>query len=98
MSDENIIFNPDNKGWDKSKYYNIAPKSKLAKWLIKISGGKLDETKANYVMLVILGIIILATIIVVISNFGGMGDGDTKNFPASATPNKTDQNAIPTPR
>lgn len=66
MSD--LIFNPGKDGSEK-KFYSENQKSKLAEWLIKISGGKLDETKANYVMIGILAAIILATIIVILFAF-----------------------------
>lgn len=66
MSD--LIFNPEKNNSEK-KFYSESQKSKLAEWLIKISGGKLDETKANYVMIGILAAIILATIIVIVSGF-----------------------------
>lgn len=82
---ENLIFNPDNKNFGGDKYRPPAVKSKLSEWLIKLSGGKLDETKANYVMLVMLGVIILATIIVVYSSFSG--GGAPKNIPV-AVPNE----------
>lgn len=66
MSD--LIFNPGKDGSEKN-FYSGNQKSKLAEWLIKISGGKLDETKVNYVMIGILTAIILATIIVILSAF-----------------------------
>lgn len=71
MSD--LIFNPDKNNF-RNKSYNQnqeTPKSKLAEWLIKISGGKIDEQKANYLMLGILGIIIFITIVILYSTFGG---------------------------
>lgn len=80
-----MIFNPDGQKFGAGKYRPPMVKSKLAEFIVKISGGKLDETKANYVMLAILGVIILATIIVVVSSFGG--GGGAKNIP-TAVPNE----------
>lgn len=76
MSD-NLIFNPNNQNFNVNQYQGPSQKSKLAEFLIKISGGKINEESVNYIMLGILGAIILATIIVLWSSFGG-GSRNTK--------------------
>lgn len=92
MSD--IEYNPSNKGFGSG--YNTRDfykPSKLVAWIIKLSGGKLNESQANYVLLAVLGAIVLATAIILISTFGGRGSGAPKNIP-EAVPNEAGQNAI----
>ena len=87
MSDENekLIFNPDNQTrFGVGRYRPSLTKSKLAEWLIKLSNGKLNETTVNYAMLAILGIIILATIIVALSSFGGSSNVPVEMKPPAA--------------
>lgn len=81
---DNLIFNPDSQrhGFDSNEHYNMSPKSKMAEFIIKLSGGKLDENKANFVLLTILGIIIISTIIIILTSFN-IGKGKPSNQPIS---------------
>jgi len=74
MNNEDLLFNPEKGGSFRTEYQE-PPKSKLTQLIIKISGGKLDETKANYVLLGVLAMIVIATIIILYSNFGGESGG-----------------------
>ena len=88
MSD--LIFNPERGNLGGDKYYGQGPqKSKLAEFIIKLSGGKLDEQKANLVMAGLLIVIVIATITIIYSTFAG---NSPKN---NSRPPSINNNALP---
>jgi len=69
----NVEFNPQEnqeKGF-KNTSSNPQPKrSVMVGWIMKLSGGKIDETKANYVLLGIAVIFTILTIAMIMNIFG----------------------------
>lgn len=77
---DNIEFNPqDNIEKElKNVAYNPQPKqSVMVGWIIKISGGKIDDTKANYVLL---GIAVIFTVLTIIMVMNMLGVGGTNEI------------------
>lgn len=65
---ENIEFNPQEKEF-KNVSFDTAPKqSKMVGWVSKLSGGKLSESQANYVLLGIAAIFLIFTVITFMRN------------------------------
>lgn len=73
---ENMEFNPHEKEFSNVSFEPSPKQSKMVGWVIKLSGGRVDETQANYVLLGIAGIFLILTV-VVIMNMMGVGTKKT---------------------
>lgn len=67
---ENMEFNPHEKEFSNVSFDASPKQSKMVGWVIKLSGGRIDETRANYVLLGIAGIFLVLTVIVVMNMMG----------------------------
>lgn len=82
---DNIEFNPQDKEF-KNVSFDTAPKqSKMVGWVVKLSGGRMDEAQANYVLLGIAVIFLILTAIIVM-NIMGIGGNKKITYKEDISP------------
>ena len=61
-----IKWNPQDKDFNAPSYDPPVRSSKMVGWVVKLSGGTISESQANYVLLGLAGVFLVLTIFVMI--------------------------------
>ena len=65
-----IQFNPQDKDFNAPSYEPTRKSSKMVGWVVKLSGGTISESQANYVLIGLAGVFFVVTIVVVVNMVG----------------------------
>jgi hypothetical protein len=71
---DNIEFNPQEKEFKNISFDTVSKQSKMVGWVVKLSGERIDETQANYVLLGIAVIFLILTAITIMNITGIAGN------------------------
>ena len=71
-----IQWNPQDKDFNAPSYEPPVRSSKMVGWVVKLSGGTISESQANYVLIGLAGVFFILAIIMVI-NATGIGPKKT---------------------
>ena len=66
----NIQWNPQDKDLNTPSYDPPVRSSKMVGWVVKLSGGTISESQANWVLIGLAGVFFVVTIVVVVNMVG----------------------------
>ena len=75
-----IQWNPQDKDFNAPSYEPTRKSSKMVGWVVKLSGGTISESQANYVLIGLAGVFFVVTIVVVV-NMNSSGSEITTSTP-----------------
>ena len=65
-----IQWNPQDKDFNAPSYEPVQKTSKMVGWVVKLSGGTISESQANWVLLGLAGVFLVLTMVVVMNMVG----------------------------
>jgi len=63
-----IQFNPQDKDFNAPSYEPTRKSSKMVGWVVKLSGGTISESQANYVLIGLAGVFLGLTLFIIFGN------------------------------